>query len=88
MKNTALEAKLIEAMDNAMCGDYCYDLNCSGCQAARLAAMQLIVQQRVWERWEQVIKPLRVLAKDGLLPKSVVRELAAVTSALKGDAKL
>ena len=88
MARTNLEEQLLQAMDNAMCGDYCYDLNCRGCQEARLIAMTAVVFHRVQERWEQLLGPLRVMAADDLLPKSVVREIASVTKALKQEGKL
>jgi hypothetical protein len=80
--------KLLEAMNNAMCSDFCYDLNCRGCEEARLLAMEAIVFQRVYERWEQLLPGLRALALDGLLPKSVVKEITAVTKGLQREAGL
>jgi len=83
-----MKQELREAMNRAMCGDYCYDLNCRGCEEARLLAMEQVVFARVYERWKQILGPLRVMAQDGHLPKIVVTEIAAVTQALRQETKL
>jgi hypothetical protein len=83
-----MEKKLLDAMRNAMCGDFCYDLNCTGCEHARLLAMEAVVFSRVLERWEQLMRPLRVMARDGLLPKSLQKELVEVNKALRKESNL
>ena len=84
----ALSKKLVAAMENAMCGDYCYDLNCAGCREARVQAMEQVVFARVYERWSQLLGPLRAMAEDKLIPRSVVNEIAAVTKGLRREAGL
>lgn len=66
-----LRAEVQQALDNAMCGDFCYEQNCPKCAEARVdaavAVLGKVPKLIVQEKWRQV----KVLVADGVLPKQV-----------------
>lgn len=74
-----LREQLRTAMDNAMCGDVCYDLNCPKCAGARISAICLVVHAYLTVS----LRPLKQLIDAGFIPPETVLQLKRTLEDLK-----
>lgn len=74
-----LRPALRTAMNNAMCGDACYDENCQRCEAARLQALCLVVHAWLTE----TLRPLAPLVAAGFIPRDTAKTIRATMEELK-----
>lgn len=81
MNANSLREQLRTAMDNAMCGDACFDENCPKCAGARLTAICLVVHGYLTVS----LKPLRPLIDAGFIPPETVHQLRHTLEDLKRD---